>query len=58
MRKNPIYGAIYETMVQYQYAYLGGYIFKGYVRKKRPSEDSVIHIDLIKNTVDDILSLI
>jgi len=51
MRKNPIYGAIYETMVQYQYAYLGGYIFKGYVRKKRPSEDSVIHIDLIKNTV-------
>ena len=51
MKKNPIYGAIYETMIQYQYAYLGGYVFKGYVRKKRPSEDSVIHIDLIKNTV-------
>lgn len=51
MKKNPIYAATYETMLQYQIAYLGGYVFKSYVRKKRPSEDSAIHQDLIANTV-------
>ena len=38
-------------MLGYQYAYLGGYIFKQQVRKKRPSEDSQLWNDLIKNTV-------
>ena len=51
MKRNPIYSATYETMLSYQYAYLGGMVFKSSVRKKRPSEDSVIHIDLISNTV-------
>lgn len=51
LKKNPIYAATYETMLQYQYGYLGGIVFKNYVRKKRPSEDSVIHQDLILNTV-------
>ena len=51
LRKNPIYAATYETMLAYQYSYLGGSVFKNYVRKKRPSEDSVIHQDLINNTV-------
>jgi hypothetical protein len=51
LKKNPIYAAIYETMLSYQEAYLGGVVFKQSVRKKRPSEDSMLHIDLIKNTV-------
>lgn len=51
LKKNPIYAATYETMLQYQYAYLGGYVFKTYTRKKRPSEDSVLYTDLIQNTV-------
>ena len=49
--KSPIYNAIYEQMLAYQYAYLGGQIFKTYVRKKRPSEDSNLYIDLVNNTV-------
>lgn len=49
--RSKIYEAIYEQMIAYQYAYLGGYAFKQYVRKKRPSEDSTMWIDLIKNTV-------
>ena len=38
-------------MLAYSYAYLGGYVFKSYVRRKRPSEDSTIYMDVIKNTV-------
>lgn len=49
--RSKIYEAIYEQMLSYQYAYLGGYAFKQYVRKKRPSEDSTMWMDLIKNTV-------
>jgi hypothetical protein len=51
IHKSPIYNAIYEQMLAYQYAYLGGNIFKTYVRKKRPSEDSNLYIDLVNNTV-------
>lgn len=51
LKKNPIYLAIYEQMLSYQYSYLGGYVFKQYVRKKRPSEDSTLYLDLIANTV-------
>jgi len=51
IKKNPIYGATYEQMLSYQYAYLGGQVFKRYVRKKRPSEDSQLYIDLVNNTV-------
>lgn len=51
LKKNPIYAATYETMLGYQQAYLGGLIFKQNVRKKRPSEDSQIHLDLLYNTV-------
>ena len=51
LRKSPVYVAIQDMMMGYQYAYLGGPLFKTSVRKKRPSEDSVIHTDLIKNTV-------
>jgi len=51
LKKNPIYSATYEQMIAYQLAYLGGYPFKTYVRKKRPSEDSQLYLDLVKNTV-------
>lgn len=51
LKKSPIYSAIYDQMLAYQYAYLGGYTFKQYVRKKRPSEDSNLWTDLISNTV-------
>lgn len=51
LKKNAIYSAIYDQMLAYQYAYLGGYTFKQYVRKKRPSEDSNLWQDLISNTV-------
>lgn len=51
MKKNPVYQAVYQQMLSYEYAYLGGYTFKQYVRKKRPSEDSALWIDLIQNTV-------
>jgi len=49
--KNRIYASIYEQMLAYQWAYLGGLAFKSYVRKKRPSEDSTLYIDILKNTV-------
>ena len=49
--KNPIYNTLYEQMLAYQYAYLGGYVFKSYVRKKRPSEDSNLYQDLVSNTI-------
>lgn len=51
LKRNAIYSAIYDQMLAYQYAYLGGYTFKQYVRKKRPSEDSNLWQDLISNTV-------
>jgi len=51
IKKNPVYIATLEQMIAYQYAYLGGYVFKSYVRKKRPSEDSNLYLDLIQNTV-------
>jgi len=51
LAKNPIYSATYQQMMGYQYAYLGGYIFKQYVRKKRPSEDAQLWNDLVQNTV-------
>jgi len=50
-KKGNVYTAIIQQMYNYQYAYLGGYIFKQQVRKKRPSEDSVLWNDLITNTV-------
>jgi len=50
-KKSTTYSAIIQQMMNYQYAYLGGYIFKQQVRKKRPSEDSVLWNDLITNTV-------
>jgi hypothetical protein len=51
LKKSPIYNLLYDQMMAYQNAYLGGYAFKQYVRKKRPSEDSNLYIDLINNTV-------
>jgi hypothetical protein len=51
LKKNPVYSTIYDQMMAYQLAYLGGYSFKQYVRKKRPSEDSNLWIDLITNTI-------
>lgn len=51
MKRNQVYQAVYQQMLGYEYAYLGGYTFKQYVRKKRPSEDSTLWIDLINNTV-------
>ena len=51
MKRSPVYTAIIQQMMNFQYAYLGGYIFKQQVRKKRPSEDSVLWNDLITNTV-------
>ena len=51
LRKDPIYVATQDMMQGYQWAYLGGPMFKTSVRKKRPSEDSVLYMDLIKNTV-------
>ena len=51
LERSGIYDAILMQMVGYQQAYLGGYIFKQSVRKKRPSEDSQLWNDLIKNTV-------
>lgn len=51
LKRSSIYSAIYMQMLGYQNAFLGGYVFKQDVRKKRPSEDSVLWNDLIKNTV-------
>ena len=51
LKRNPIYNATYEQMIAFQNAYLGGMTFKQMVRKKRPSEDSILHLDLIQNTV-------
>ena len=51
LKKNHTYTLTYETMLSYQYAYLGGYVFKHYVRRKRPSEDSSMYVDLVANTI-------
>jgi hypothetical protein len=51
LSRNSIYSATYQQMMGYLYAYLGGYTFKQYVRKKRPSEDSNLWNDLVQNTV-------
>ena len=51
LKKHKIYNATYEQMLAYQYGYLGGQIFKTYVRKKRPSEDSNLYLDLVSNTI-------
>jgi hypothetical protein len=51
IKKHKIYTTTYEQMLALQYSYLGGYVFKTYVRKKRPSEDSNLWSDLILNTV-------
>jgi hypothetical protein len=51
IKKNPIYVRTYDQMINYQLAYLGGWPFKSAVRKKRPSEDSQLYLDLIANTI-------
>ena len=51
LKRNPIYTSIYNEMLAYQYAYLGGLPFKMFVRKKRPSEDSTLYQDLVANTI-------
>jgi hypothetical protein len=51
LKRNPVYDNIYLQMLSYQYAYLGGITFKQAVRKKRPSEDSTLYLDLVANTV-------
>ena len=51
LKRNPVYDNIYLQMLSYQYAYLGGISFKQAVRKKRPSEDSTLYLDLVANTV-------
>ena len=51
LHRSPVYTSIYQTMLDYQLAYLGGTAFKRQARKKRPSEDEKIHIDLITHTV-------
>ena len=51
LHRCPVYTSIYQTMADYQMAYLGGTAFKRQSRKKRPSEDEKIHIDVITHTV-------
>ena len=51
LKQNPLYAAMLPQMRSYEYAYLGGIPFKRHVRKKRPSEDGTIYLDLIENTV-------
>ena len=51
LKQNPLYSAMLPQMLSYQSAYLGGLQFKRMVRKKRPSEDSNLYLDLIENTV-------
>ena len=51
LKQNPLYAAMMPQMQSYEYAYLGGLPFKRHVRKKRPSEDGTIYLDLIENTV-------
>ncbi len=51
LRQSPLYAAMLPQMLSYQVSYLGGLQFKRHVRKKRPSEDSNLYLDLIENTV-------
>ena len=51
LKQNPLYAAMMPQMQSYEYSYLGGLPFKRHVRKKRPSEDGTIYLDLIENTV-------
>jgi hypothetical protein len=51
LKQNSLYAAMLPQMLSYQSAYLGGLEFKRTVRKKRPSEDSNLYLDLIENTV-------
>jgi len=51
LKKNRIYEAVYQQMLGYEKAYLGGLVFKQHTRRKRPSEDSTLYLDLIANTV-------
>ena len=51
LKQSPLYAAMLPQMLSYQVAYLGGLQFKRHVRKKRPSEDSNLYLDLIENTV-------
>jgi hypothetical protein len=51
LHRCPVYTSIYPTMADYQMAYLGGTAFKRQARKKRPSEDEKIHVDVITHTV-------
>ena len=51
LHRCPVYTSIYQTMSDYQMAYLGGTAFKRQSRKKRPSEDEKIHVDVITHTV-------
>lgn len=51
LRRNKLYSSTYQQMLAYQQAYLGGVAFKQNVRRKRPSEDSVLYLDLISNSV-------
>ena len=51
MKRNKIYESVYQQMMGYQSAYLGGLAFKQGVRRKRPSEDSTLYLDLVSNTV-------
>ena len=51
MFKRDIYQSVYQQMLGYEKAYAGGLAFKQSVRRKRPSEDSTLYLDLISNTV-------
>ena len=51
MKRGKIYESTYQQMLAYQNAYMGGLVFKQNVRRKRPSEDSTLYLDLISNTV-------
>ena len=47
LRQSSLYAAMLPQMLSYQVSYLGGLQFKRHVRKKRPSEDSNLYLDLI-----------
>lgn len=51
LHRNPIYVATEYQMLSYQLAYLNGEMFKRNSRRKRPSEDATLHLDLIQHTV-------
>lgn len=51
LAKHPTYTAVYDQMLTYAMAYLGGSEFKRLVRKKRPTEDAQFYQDLVNNTI-------